>query len=123
MVDWGIGANTINYISSRNQVNNVGAVLAELLDNLHDAGYLIDFSRLALIGHSLGAHIAGAAGKRVQRGRINTIVGLDAAGPLFDINNPANRLDYWDAEYVEAIHTDTAQLGIGYPIAHADFYP
>lgn len=62
------------------------------------------------------AHIAGAAGKRVATGIVNTIIGLDPAGPLFDADSPANRLDRFDAMYVEAIHTDIVQLGIGYPI-------
>jgi pancreatic triacylglycerol lipase len=87
------------------------------------AGHMPNFSRVSLIGHSLGAHISGAAGKRVQNGRINTIVGLDPAGPLFDANNPVNRLDRNDAEYVEIVHTDTASFGIAFPIGDADFYP
>lgn len=87
------------------------------------AGIIPNFSRVSLIGHSLGAHISGAAGKRVRNGRINTIVGLDPAGPLFDANNPVNRLDRGDAEYVEVIHTDTNSFGIAFPIGHADFYP
>ncbi|CRK90495.1 CLUMA_CG004162, isoform A [Clunio marinus] len=123
VVDWSIGANNINYIASRNQVNNVGAVIAVLLDNLQSNGLMADFSRLSLIGHSLGAHIAGAAGKRVLNGRINTIIGLDPAGPLFSVGDVANRLDGSDAAYVEAIHTDIVQLGIGDPIADTDFYP
>lgn len=34
---------------------------------------------------------SGVAGKRVTRGRIHTIVGLDPAGPLFSLNS-ADRL-------------------------------
>lgn len=48
---------------------------------------------------------------------------MDPAGPLFDANSPINRLASTDAEYVEVIHTDTQQLGIAFPIGHADFYP
>jgi len=122
VVDWSVGANTINYIFSRNQVGPVGIVVAEFIDNLHNAG-LVDFSRLSLVGHSLGAHIAGHVGKNLRRGRIHTIIGLDPAGPLFDANNPNTRLDANDAEYVEIIHTDTRSLGIAFPIGDADFYP
>ena len=68
------------------------------------------------------AHVAGIAGKNVQRGRINTIIGMDPAGPLFDVNNPRARLDFSDAEYVESIHTDVA-FGIVAEISHADFFP
>lgn len=45
------------------------------------------------------------------------------AGPLFDANNPSNRLDAGDADYVEVIHTDTQSFGIGYSIGRVDFYP
>lgn len=55
--------------------------------------------------------------------RIIKITGLDPAGPLFTVDDVANRLGSGDAEYVEIIHTDTVALGIGDPIGHADFYP
>lgn len=74
VVDWGAGANTINYITARNQVGNVGHVIAVFLDNLHAAG-LMDFGRLTVAAHSLGGHVGGHVGKRVTRGRINTIAG------------------------------------------------
>lgn len=69
--------------------------------------------------------MAGIAGKRVTRGRINTIIGLDPAGPLFSVNTPSERLDSNDALYVEAIHTNGGALGsgIGAPIALTDFFP
>lgn len=53
VVDWSIGANTINYITARNQVNPVGSLIGLFLDNLHESS-LTDFSRVACIGHSLG---------------------------------------------------------------------
>lgn len=86
-------------------------------------GYLTSFPRTSCIGHSLGAHICGIAGKRLTQGRFNTIAGLDPAGPLFTLGNPATRLDSGDAEYVEVVHTDTRSFGIADPIGHSDFYP
>lgn len=47
---------------------------------------------------------------------------MNPAGPLFDVNNPAERLDASDAEYVEVIHTEMTTFGIGVPIGHANFY-
>jgi hypothetical protein len=41
---------------------------------------------------------------------------MNPAGPLFDVNNPAERLDATDAEYVEVIHTEMNTFGIGSPI-------
>jgi hypothetical protein len=62
-------------------------------------------------------------GKSVTRGRIQTIFATDPAGPLFNINNPADRFDVEDAVYTEAYHTNLGQLGFDHPIAHATFYP
>jgi len=123
VVDWSVGASNPNYVTSRGHVNSVGEVIARFLDNLRAANLLPDFSRVTCIGQSLGAHVCGAAGKRVTLGRINTIIGLDPAGPLFLVGNPTNRLDSGDAEYVENIHTDTVQYGIGAPIGHTDWFP
>lgn len=41
VVDWSDGADTVNYVAARNQVANVGSVVAGFLDNLHEAGYII----------------------------------------------------------------------------------
>lgn len=74
VVDWSVGADTINYVSARNQVANVGSVVASFIDNLHAAN-LVDFERIIVACHSLGGHVGGFVGKRVTRGRINTIIG------------------------------------------------
>lgn len=63
--------------------------------------------------HDFLAHIAGYAGKTVQLTTINTIIGLDPAGPLFSVMNPYERLDVRDAEYVEVIHTSSRFSGLG----------
>jgi hypothetical protein len=42
--------------------------------------------RASIAGHSLGAHIAGLAGKQLRagaNGALNVIWGLDPAAPLF----------------------------------------
>jgi pancreatic triacylglycerol lipase len=127
LIDWSEGSRTINYIGAANRVPTVGQFVASYLDFLHENG-LITFDRTTLIGFSLGAHITGLAGKNVRRGRINSIIGLDPAGPLFSVRNPAGRIDAGDADYVEIIHTNgptllVAGAGIGAPIGHADFWP
>ena len=123
VVDWGVGANTINYISARNRINEVAPIVARLIDFLHQNGFISAFNRLNIAGHSLGAHTAGLVGKRVTRGRIQVIHGLDPAGPLFDMNNPATRLASGDAVYTEGIRTNAGLLGLDQPICQADFYP
>ena len=119
-VDWSIGAKTLDYFSARYQIENVGIVIAKQLDFLHERVGL-NMSSVTLIGFSLGAHIAGYAGKNVKTGRIGKIVGLDPAGPLFDINNPRTRLDASDANLVIALHTSDF-YGIRKSIANVDFF-
>ncbi|KAG5673485.1 hypothetical protein PVAND_003529 [Polypedilum vanderplanki] len=121
VVDWSVGASA-NYITSRNRVGQAGEIVARLIDFLHQNNY-VDLSNINLIGHSLGSHVAGFTGKNVQSGKVNAIFGTDPAGPLFNINNPSNRLDVDDAIYTEAIHTNAGTLGFDEPITHASFYP
>ena len=57
-----------------------------------------------LIGHSLGSHVAGYAGKNVTA--LGRITGLDPAGPYFEWMPAFVRLDSADAQFVDAIHTN-----------------
>lgn len=43
----------------------VGITVANLLNFWHLNGYLDDFNNLNMVGHSLGAHIVGIAGKNL----------------------------------------------------------
>lgn len=83
----------------------------------------MNISDLIVVGHSLGAHAAGIAGKNVHCGKIPIIVGLDPAQPLFTKSNTDRRLDSTDADYVQVIHTTGGTISISYPCGHADFYP
>lgn len=83
-VDWGVGANNPNYITSRNHVGAVGTQVASFIDFLHQNGFLAAFNRLNIAGHSLGAHIAGITGKRLTRGRAQAIFGLDPGLIVFN---------------------------------------
>jgi pancreatic triacylglycerol lipase len=116
-----VGAGAINYITARNRVGAAGAVVGRLIDFLNEIG-VSDHSNVNIVGHSLGAHVAGHAGKSTVRGKVAAIFGTDPAGPLFNVNNP-DRLDFDDAEYTEAIHTNAGTLGFDLPITHASFYP
>lgn len=120
-VDWEDIASG-NYIVTRNNLPIIGDYIARVIDRL-GALDLIDIDELSVIGHSLGAHISGLAGKNVTSGRIGTIIGMDPAGPLFSIENVNGRLDRSDASYVEIIHTNSGGSGFSNPIGHADFYP
>lgn len=81
-----------------------------------------------IIGHSLGAHAAGEAGRRLQ-GRLGRITGLDPAKPYFQDTPEEVRLDPSDAMFVDVIHTDIAPLlpsfglGMSQKVGHLDFFP
>lgn len=108
-------------MSARNRVPQVADVLARLLDFLASHGFT-QMSRVNIAGHSLGAHIAGLAGKRTA-GRVQVIFALDPAGLLFSLNSPNDRVAADDAVYTEGIRTNAGGLGFSEPLVHADFYP
>ncbi|KAM7360160.1 phospholipase A1 VesT1.02-like [Cochliomyia hominivorax] len=120
-VDWG-RARSVDYASSVLAVSGVGKKVAALVDFLvknHD----LKLDTLEIIGHSLGAHVAGYTGKNIATGKAHTIVGLDPALPLFHYNKPNKRLSNTDANYVESIQTNGGKLGFLKPIGKGAFYP
>lgn len=121
-VDWSANADTFNYPLAANRVKGVGKQIASFIDfaNEHIG---LSFKTLEVIGHSLGAHCAGLAGKYVKNGQINVIRGLDPAYPLFSYNKPEERLASTDAFYVESIQTCGGILGFLQPIGKVTFFP
>jgi phospholipase A1 protein A len=80
---------------------------------------------------SLGAHIAGSAGRQYTQSskrKAPSIIALDPAGPGFynytnnyaAINSPLNKDD---AKTVHVIHTDTLHFGAPAKVGTVDFYP
>ncbi|XP_062715391.1 pancreatic triacylglycerol lipase [Aedes albopictus] len=124
-VDWGAGAQTINYIQARNRVGPVGEMVSRFIDLLVTEGGALacgaSLDDISVTGSSLGTHCAGNAGK-FQQGRINTIIGMDPAGPLFSLGQP-DIMDRSDGHYVEAIYTNSGLLGFDLPLGHVNFYP
>lgn len=124
-VDWSLGGSTINYITARNRVGAVADVIAGFMEFLYVTGR-VRFPELHIIGHSLGGQIAGLTGKAVTQRtnqKIQVIMALDPAGPLFSIANPDERVASTDGVYVEVIHTNLGRLGFNEPIGQADFFP
>lgn len=77
-----------------------------------------------IIGHSLGAHVAGLTADRISgNGKISRITGLDPAGPGFNEAPEWSRLDPGDASVVDIIHTSMQVLSLSHPVGHVDFYP
>lgn len=123
ITDWS-GAGSMNpvYPVARSMISIVSDQLAMLIDNLY-LQYNLKPENLHLIGHSLGAHIAGITGKKVQSGNIGRVTGLDPAGPLFSVNKPEERISNSSAMFVDVIHTSGLYLGTKYQMGHADFFP
>lgn len=91
-VDWGKGANTINYETARQRIKDVSDVGAAFIDFMaNQAGAPV--SNIQIVGHSLGGHTSGLIGKKVKAGRIPKIVGLDPASVGFSVSSPDARLD------------------------------
>lgn len=121
VVDWSVISSNVNYFGVVDLIEDLGFLLAEFVRFLHLKANLY-FGDVYLIGHSLGAQIAGSAGKQVHPFRFHTIFALDPAGPKFRDISDDKRLDPSDAEYVESIQTSSS-LGFEDPVGHATFYP
>ncbi|XP_064552587.1 phospholipase A1-like [Drosophila montana] len=120
VVDWA-RARSVEYASSVVAVSTVGKKVANMINYLH-SDHGMSLGDLYVIGHSLGAHVAGYAGKNTN-GQVHTIIGLDPALPLFNYNKPNKRLSSDDAYYVESIQTNGGTLGFLKPIGKGAFYP
>jgi len=129
VVDWGGGSSGL-YSQTAANTRLVGLEVAALIDYLmeYKGGRLEDFH---IIGHSLGAHIAGYAGEKLKAQRkrkLGRITALDPAQPLFQGMPDFVRLDRGDANFVDVIHTDAKSIlmggyGMEIPCGHVDFYP
>lgn len=73
VVDWK-PLNASRYRRSVNMIVNVGTQVARMIDFLKIFGGLLP-SSTTLVGHSLGAHITGAAGHQITVGKVNQIFG------------------------------------------------
>ena len=146
-VDWsdGSGKAAIDAIESWRNVLGDSITSAALLSaqaeayprvqgiNTYGVGYQIaDFltglgvnpKTIELAGHSLGAHISSIAANNYQNNTgvsIGTIIGLDAAGPGYNLDT-TGRLDANDADRVVGIYTDPGKLGWVSPYADLNVY-
>ncbi|XP_026817621.1 lipoprotein lipase-like isoform X1 [Rhopalosiphum maidis] len=122
-VDWGGIAGNRNYMLPMLMTSKIGARLSKVLDNIVSLG-VIKPANIHLIGHSLGAHIAGVCGSLMKSGKIGRITGLDPAGPGFEFAKLQKKgLKKTDAIFVDIIHTSGGSTGIYHSAGHADFFP
>uniref|UniRef100_A0A182QP72 Lipase domain-containing protein n=1 Tax=Anopheles farauti TaxID=69004 RepID=A0A182QP72_9DIPT len=111
------------YTWSAFNTNDLGQGLANGLKGLIK---YVPLEKIHLIGHSLGAHIVGAAGRHFQYATNKTIpriTGLDPANPCFNEGESLSGIQRGDADFVDIIHTNAKVLGKRDPIGDADFYP
>lgn len=87
----------------------------------------VPLDKIHFIGHSLGSHVVGFAGKKVKEllgSKIRLISGLDPAGPDFEVpvRDKNSRLSDDDANIVEVVHTNIGMNGFANAIGTIDFY-
>lgn len=121
-----------SYKQATQNLLTVGDWLATWICQFKDMGYYTHG-----IGHSLGAHLLGRAG-RMSGNRLDRISGLDPAGPRFETKFNEHALKASDAAFVDVIHSDgyakrlikkifypdpVKYLGTLLPVGDVDFYP
>ncbi|XP_072756273.1 pancreatic lipase-related protein 2-like [Anoplolepis gracilipes] len=122
-VNWSAGS-TKEYLTAVKLIRQVGEYVAAFIKFLGSEAQ-VSYDDVHILGHSLGAHVAGYVGNYLS-GKLGRITGLDPAGPAFEtpyMKDAEERLDSKDANFVDVIHTCAGSLGILKPIGHADFYP
>ncbi|KAJ2938930.1 hypothetical protein O0L34_g17741 [Tuta absoluta] len=112
------------YLRSTTYVRFMGEKLGEVMASMVQNG--VNPADIHFIGHSLGAHISGFAGKTFMNEteqRVGRITGLDPAGPCYARLDKELRLKSTDADFVDVIHTDAGVLGLKDTIGDVDYYP
>ncbi|XP_077201520.1 lipoprotein lipase isoform X2 [Paroedura picta] len=125
VVDW-LDRASQHYTISASNTELVGKDLAKFVNWIEEQ-FDYSMNNVHLLGYSLGAHIAGIAGKLANK-KISRITGLDPAGPNFEYANETRRLSPDDAAFVDVLHTYTRgspdlSIGIQKPVGHIDIYP
>ncbi|XP_031616461.1 phospholipase A1-like isoform X2 [Contarinia nasturtii] len=120
-VDWSRLANYDYSIAAMRHTKMVTDALEYFMQFLIDNE--MEITQVSIAGHSLGAQIAGYIGEKFQ-GDIDSIYGLDPAGPgftwPFDLGK-STRLDPSDAQYVQCVLTSRGTLGTMKDCGHANF--
>lgn len=129
MVDWDRGARYPWYEQAVVNMQVVARSLALLIERMRGFRKL-NTDYVHLIGFSLGAHVAGLAGRFAQERfhyQYGRITALDPAWPLMEGYD--THVSAKDARFVDAIHTSAGdrillgQMGMQHPVGHVDFYP
>ncbi|XP_028140195.2 phospholipase A1-like [Diabrotica virgifera virgifera] len=117
VVDWSSITDNILYSVPAQGAPCIGEEYAKFINDLIEK-FNVNPKDIHLIGHSLGAHVSGFAGRKVNK-KISRITGLDPAAVGFQIMH----INKNDADFVDIIHTAAGLVAVLEPIGHADFYP
>jgi len=112
-LDWSADSTTSNYLSAAGWVYWVATGLANDVAKLH-----VDPDKIIVVGHSLGAHVAGCFGEAYRSNTshsIGTIVGLDPAAPFLQkcLGGLNSGLNSTQATRVVVFHTSNSLTGLG----------
>ncbi|XP_011185244.2 vitellogenin-3-like [Zeugodacus cucurbitae] len=118
-------ANFVDTIYTWSALNTeeIGKNLGEGIDLLSQ---IVPLENIHLIGHGLGAHIVGAAGRYFNYKTdklVSRITGLDPAKPCFNEGHVLSGLQRGDAKFIDVIHSNPGVLGKRDPMGDADFFP
>lgn len=112
-----------NYLSL--DVEKAGEEIANIIKQVTDK-ISIPHESVHVIGSNMGAHVAGAVGRKIARetGRpIRRITGLDPSKIYAHADKALKGLARGDADFVDVIHTSAHGLGTPTRGGDADFYP
>ncbi|XP_049868065.1 phospholipase A1-like [Pectinophora gossypiella] len=102
----------------------VGDEMGRALVQLARAG--LNMTHVHLLGHSLGAHLMGYAGRKARENGfiVPRITGLDPARALFEGTLAVHSgLDRTCAKFVDVIHSDPGGYGTSQPGGSVDIWP
>lgn len=128
-LDWSIFSSGISYFQAIRNIETVAIYMANILITMSENG--LDISKFHIVGHSLGAQLAGSIGRKIQQIsqdaiQVPRISGLDPANPMFTSFETwftTGTLRSSDALFVDIIHTDIGFYGTIHSKGHVNFFP
>ncbi|XP_008552895.1 lipase member I isoform X1 [Microplitis demolitor] len=118
LVDWS-DLSFDNYIILIQKIKDMARILSDTINSLVELG--LDLENFHLIGHSMGAQMAGFIG-RYTKYELPRITGLDPASPGFYYAR-AEHINNKSARFVDILHTDGGFYGALDNTGTADFFP
>lgn len=126
-VDWSKGTSSSYYLPAVSNARITAKIISDVIKNMIDVNQLNPMN-IHIIGYSVGAHVAGMAGKNLlNRYRIGWITGLEPASAMFDRFTTSGHIYKSDAWFVDIIHTSSGSILEGFSTMDSlgciDYYP